>query len=228
MKSEAVAVFVFPATSLATPAATENLAIPAVPPAPVAFDATKFIDEIAALVNEVVVMAQPVDSAFFVISEISSPLTLSLNVTVTVTETVGIPGVAVLFPPETICDEVKVTVGLVASITTPVKAVETADVPPLYVCVAVIEYVPSAIVGKVQLPVVEDAVKVQVTADPEAGVAVRVTEAPFTREPMFIVGVLSEVILSDEEDPRSEPTSRVGVPEGVVHCAYKVIEPVET
>ena len=30
-----------------------------------------------------------------------------------------------------ICDEVKVTVGLVASITTPVKAVETADVPPL-------------------------------------------------------------------------------------------------
>ena len=155
MNSEAVAVFVFPATSLATPAATENLTIPAVPPAPVAFDAAKFIDEIAALVNEVVVMAQPVDSAFFVISEISSPLTLSLKVTVTVTETVGVPGVAVLFPPETICDEVKVTVGLVASICTPVKAGETADVPPLYVCVAVIEYVPSAIVGKVQLPVVE-------------------------------------------------------------------------
>jgi hypothetical protein len=76
--------------------------------------------------------------------------------------------------------------------------------------------------------VVEDAVKVQVTADPEAGVAVKVTEAPFTRDPMFIVGVLSEVILSDEEDPRSEPTSRVGVPDGVVHCAYRVIEPAET
>jgi len=76
--------------------------------------------------------------------------------------------------------------------------------------------------------VVEDAVKVQVTVDPDAGVAVSVTEAPFTKVPMFIVGVLSEVILSDEEDPRSEPTSRVGVPDVVVHCAYRVIEPVET
>jgi hypothetical protein len=75
--------------------------------------------------------------------------------------------------------------------------------------------------------VVEDAVKVQVTADPEAGVAVKVTEAPFTRDPMFIVGVLSEVILSDEEDPRSEAESSVGVPDGTVHCAYKVTEPVD-
>ena len=45
MKSEIVAVFVFPATSLATPSATENLAMPAVPPAPVAFEATKLIKE---------------------------------------------------------------------------------------------------------------------------------------------------------------------------------------
>jgi hypothetical protein len=132
-------VFVFPATSLATPAATENLTIPAIPPAPVAFDATKFIDDIAAVVNAVVVMAQPADSAFFVISEISSPLTLSLNVTVTVTETVGIPGVAVLFPPETICEEVKVTVGRVASTLTFANAVEGAVVAPPKVCVAVIE-----------------------------------------------------------------------------------------
>ena len=130
MKSESVAVFVFPATSLATPAATENLTIPAIPPAPVAFDATKFIDDIAAVVNAVVVMAQPADSAFFVISEISSSLTLSLNVTVTVTETVGIPGVAVLFPPETICEEVNVTVGRVASMATFAKAVEAAVVVP--------------------------------------------------------------------------------------------------
>ena len=130
MNSEVVKVFVFPATSLATPAATENLAIPAVPPAPVAFDATKFIDVIAAVVKAVVVIVQPDDSAFFVISEISSPLTLSLNVTVTVTETVGIAGVAVKLPPETICEEVKVTVGRVASITTFANAVEAAVVVP--------------------------------------------------------------------------------------------------
>ena len=102
MKSEIVAVFVFPATSLATPSATENLAMPAVPPAPVAFEATKFIAEIAAVVKAVVVIAQPVDSTFFVISEISRPLTVSLNVTVIVADTVGTPGVAVRFPPETI------------------------------------------------------------------------------------------------------------------------------
>ena len=64
MKSEIVAVFVFPATSLATPSATENLAMPAVPPAPVAFEATKLIVVIAAVVKDVVVMAQPVDSTF--------------------------------------------------------------------------------------------------------------------------------------------------------------------
>ena len=131
MKSEAVAVFVFPATSLATPAATENLAMPAIPPAPVVFEAVKFIAEIAAFVNEVVVIAQPVDSAFFVISEISRPLTDSLNVTVIVAETVGVDGVAVKFPPETTLLEVKTTVGRVASICTLDNADETAEVPPL-------------------------------------------------------------------------------------------------
>jgi hypothetical protein len=140
----------------------------------------------------------------------------------------GAAWVAVLFPPETICDDVKVTVGLVASITTPVKAADAADVPPLYVCVEVNEYVPSTKVENVQLPVVEVAVKVQVVAAPEAGVAVRVTNAPLTNEPIFIVGVLSEVILSIEDVPRSEATSNVGVPDKTVHCAYKVTDPVET
>jgi hypothetical protein len=76
-------------------------------------------------------MAQPVDSAFFVISEISSPLTLSLKVTVIVAETVGVVGVAVKLPPETTLLEVKTTVGLVASICTLDSADETAEVPPL-------------------------------------------------------------------------------------------------
>jgi hypothetical protein len=79
--------------------------------------------------------------------------------------------------------------------------------------------VPSAIVGNVQLPVVEAAVKVQVTAVPDAGVAVSVTTEPFTKVPIFIVGVLSEVILSVEDVPRSDAVSNVGVPVGTVHCA---------
>jgi hypothetical protein len=130
MKSEIVAVFVFPATSLATPSATENLAIPAVPPVPLAFSATKLIDVIAAFVKAVVVMAQPVDSAFFVISEINSPLTLSLKVTVIVAETLGTPGVAVKLPPDTTLLELNLTVGRVASITTFDRAVEAAVVAP--------------------------------------------------------------------------------------------------
>ena len=122
--------FVFPATSLATPAATETLMVPAVPPAPVLFVSVKLIAVIAAVVNDVVVIDQPVDSLFFVISEIVNPETLSLNVAVRATETDGVPGVAVRFPPEAVA-EVRVTVGRTVSICTPVNAVEAAEVPPL-------------------------------------------------------------------------------------------------
>jgi hypothetical protein len=130
MKSAIVPVFVFPATSLATPSATENLATPAVPPAPVALAATKLIDEIAEFVNAVVVIAQPADSTFFEISEINSPLTLSLKVTVIVADTVGILGVAVKLPPDTTLLELNLTVGRVASITTLESAAEAAVVVP--------------------------------------------------------------------------------------------------
>ena len=75
-----------------------------------------------------------------------------------------------------------------------------------------IEYVPSAIVGKVQDPVVALAVKLQVTEDPVAGFAVKVTVAPTVKLPMLIVGVLSFVILSVLEVPVSDVESSVGVP----------------
>ena len=61
-------------------------------------------------------------------------------------------------------------------------------------------------------PVVVVAVKIQVTAVPDAGVAVKVTVAPTVRPPILIVGVLSFVILSVLEVPVSEAESRVGVP----------------
>jgi len=55
-KSELVARFVFPATSVATPSGIENLAIPGIPPVPVVFSAAKLMAVIAAVVKEVVVI----------------------------------------------------------------------------------------------------------------------------------------------------------------------------
>ena len=69
---------------------------------------------------------------------------------------------------------------------------------------------PSAIVGKVQVCVVALATKVQVTVDPEAGVAVKVTVAPTVNPPILISGVLSLVILSEFEVPVSDAVARVG------------------
>ena len=128
MNSELVAELVFPATSVATPSAIENFAVPAVPPAPVEFSATKLMAVIAAVVNAVVVIAQPVDSGFFVTSEISSPVTDLLNVIVSVALTRGAPGVAVKLPPEVTFVDVKVTVGRTVSICTLARAVDVVDV----------------------------------------------------------------------------------------------------
>jgi hypothetical protein len=64
----------------------------------------------------------------------------------------------------------------------------------------------------VQELVVVVATNVQVTAVPDAGVAVNVIVAPTVNPPIFIVGVLSFVILSVFRVPVSEAESRVGVP----------------
>ena len=65
-------------------------------------------------------------------------------------------------------------------------------------------------VENVHDPEVVVGTKVQVTAVPEAGVAVKVTVAPTVKPPIFIVGVLSFVNLSLFEVPESEAESRVG------------------
>ena len=72
-------------------------------------------------------------------------------------------------------------------------------------------------VGKVQVPVVEEAVKVQVTAFPVAGVAVRVTVAPLINEAKEISGVLSDVILSELEEPKSLEEANANVVGICVH-----------
>ena len=61
-------------------------------------------------------------------------------------------------------------------------------------------------------PVVPVAVNEQVTAEPDAGVAVRVTTVPDSIDVMVKVGVSSAVLLSALLVPRSEVESRSGVP----------------
>ena len=76
-----------------------------------------------------------------------------------------------------------------------------------------------------QVPLVDEAVNVQVIEEPEAGVAVTSTDAPDTNPVTEISGVLSEVSLSELDDPRSEEVARVGAPAATIHFAYKVTEP---
>ena len=67
----------------------------------------------------------------------------------------------------------------------------------------------------------------QVTGEPDAGVAVRVTTAPETREETLNVGVSSDVLLSALLVPKSEPASRSGVPgaaKGVTENAVEGLE----
>jgi hypothetical protein len=81
------------------------------------------------------------------------------------------------------------------------------------------EYVPSAIVPKVHADEAVALSTVHVYVTPVAEVAVITTRDPDTTDPTLIVGVLSEVILSVLDVPKSEPAARVGVPVGTVHCA---------
>lgn len=91
--------------------------------------------------------------------------------------------------------KVSVTVGVIAvfSILTLVKFDESEDVTPLNVCDALNEYVSLASEEKVQLPEPLVAVKVQITGEPAAGVAVTVTTAPVVKPVKSIVGVSSAV-----------------------------------
>ena len=103
------------------------------------------------------------------------------------------------------------TVGRAES-TVMLNAADAADTTPLFVCVEVIDQVPSASVPKSQLVVPAAAVKVHVTFAEPAFVAVTVTVLPFVVLPTEIVGVLSEVTLSLFDEPLSEPAAKSGVP----------------
>ena len=102
------------------------------------------------------------------------------------------------------------TVGPVVSTVT-LTAAEMAESTPPPVCFEVIDQTPSASVPKLQL-VCAVAVKVQVTFTEPDFVAVIVTVLPFVAPLTERVGVLSDVMLSELEEPVSEPASTSGVP----------------
>jgi hypothetical protein len=112
---------------------------------------------------------------------------------------------------------------VVALITTPVRLDEVAEFTPLTLCCEVKLYVPFAKAGeKVHEPDVPEAVKVQVTGEPLAGVAARVTVAPFTSPVRLSVGVLSAVSLSVDERPVSDAVSRSAI-DGALTLVLKSI-----
>jgi hypothetical protein len=112
--------------------------------------------------------------------------------------------------PLAVVEENDETVGLVVSIVK-LNALDVAESTPPPVCLDVIDHTPSARVPRTQ-PVCAVAVKVHVTEVEPALVAVTVTVLPSVAPLTERVGVLSDVMLSEFEEPVSEPVSTSGVP----------------
>jgi hypothetical protein len=129
--------------------------------------------------------------------------TASLKVAVILT-VVPIP-----YVPFDFVEENEVTVGLVAS-TVMLKAAVDVESIPEAVCFAVTDQTPSTSVPRSQ-PVCAVAVNVHVTFVCPDLVAVTVTVLPFDALPTEIVGVLSDVMSSVEDDPESDAVAKSGV-----------------
>jgi hypothetical protein len=113
------------------------------------------------------------------------------------------------YDPLGVVEENEATVGFVVSIVR-LNALDAAESIPLLVCIEVTDHTPSASVPRSQL-VCAVAVKVHVTFAEPAFVAVTVTVLPLVALPTEKVGVLSEVMLSEFEEPESEPAAKSGV-----------------
>jgi hypothetical protein len=114
------------------------------------------------------------------------------------------------YDPLAVVEENDETVGSVLSIVR-LNALDATESIPLLVCFEVIDHTPSESVPRSQLVVPTAAVKVHVTEVEPALVAVTVTVLPFETLPTEIVGVLSEVTLSEDDEPESEPETKSGV-----------------
>ena len=130
--------------------------------------------------------------------------TVSLNVAVMLMV------VPATYVPFVFVEENEVTVGLVVSTVTLNAAVDAESIPEA-VCFAVTDQTPSASVPRAQLVVPTAAVNVHVTFDCPDLVAVTVTVLPFDALPTEIVGVLSDVMSSVEDDPESDAVAKSGV-----------------
>jgi hypothetical protein len=129
--------------------------------------------------------------------------TVSLNVAVML---IVVPATYVPFD---FVEENVVTVGLVVS-TVILNAAVDAESMPDAVCFAVTDQTPSAKVPRSH-PVCDVAVNVHVTFDCPDLVAVTVTVLPSVALPTEIVGVLSDVMLSEFDEPESEASAKSGV-----------------
>jgi hypothetical protein len=112
------------------------------------------------------------------------------------------------YVPFDFVEENVVTVGLVVSTVTLNAAVDAESIPEA-VCFAVTDQTPSTRVPRSH-PVCDVAVNVHVTFDCPDLVAVTVTVLPSVALPTEIVGVLSDVMLSDVE-PEFESECKTGV-----------------
>jgi hypothetical protein len=131
------------------------------------------------------------------------PATASLKVAV-ISTVVPIP-----YVPFDFVEENEVTVGIAVS-TVMISAVVDAESIPEAVCFAVTDQTPSTSVPRSH-PVCDVAVNVHVTFDCPDLVAVTVTVLPSVALPTEIVGVLSDVMSSVEEEPESDAVARSGV-----------------
>ena len=188
----------------------------ALPAASVGADVSAYDDTVkSALLSPVPTVYVPVsvvDVAFVstTVSPVSSVTVIdapsatdSLRVAVILT-VVPIP-----YVPFDFVDENEVTVGRVAS-TVILSADVAAESIPLFVCFAVTDQTPSTKVPRSQ-PVCAVAVNVHVTFVCPDLVAVTVTKLPFVALPTEIVGVLSDVMSSVDDEPESDAIARSGV-----------------
>ena len=114
------------------------------------------------------------------------------------------------YVPFVLVEENEVTVGLVVS-TVILNAAVDAESMPDAVCFAVTDQTPSANVPRSQPVVPVAAINVQVTFVCPDFVAVTVTVLPSVALPTEIVGVLSDVMLSEFDEPESDAVAKSGV-----------------
>jgi hypothetical protein len=160
-------------------------------------------------------------------------VTTAVPVNVPATDTVGVSSLVTLSVAEFPRSDPEVRSGvagvaiLCELMTSPVSETESAESTPPTVCFTLTEYVPFVSAEKVHEPVDPVAVNVQVTGLPVEGVDVTVTDAPEVRPDKSTVGVLSDVELSVDDEPRSDAAARSGTDGTAIVVVIATLETAE-